>query len=413
MGLFNGNQFPYTNFHEMNLDWIAERIEQAAGIADGLADRVTDAEAAINTLDQRVTADDQLIAGNTSQIATHTSQIAELDQDISTLDQRVTTETAALDHRITTETNALDDRITTNSDDIDGLETRISTAESDIDTLETDVADKSTVEVEPILLGGVRVGTITVDGTATTLYAPTAGSTVVRAEDVPFNNSDVVPAMMAIDCQEAIEELNTNNGAVSTRVTSLEGTVTALSSDIATAETDIDNLETNVSSHATTLSQMHRDIFSLKSAASIAKRVWYYSENVEVGDTEFVDIIGRLTVAGYLTGSGRDLVCTIPYNRMVPDFLTNPIVDYSKYTLSIVDGILTARGTNGYLSGINNVAIDQYGQTTFESVTIRAEKSGYYILFRLPAGNALISENNKPANLYFNSLEIRVERTSA
>lgn len=413
MGLFNGNQFPYTNFHEMNLDWIAERIEQAAGIADGLADRVTDAESAINTLDQRVTADDQLIAGNTSQIATHTSQIAELDQDISTLDQRVTTETATLDHRITTETNALDDRITSNSDAIDLLETRVSTAESDIDTLETDVADKSTVEVEQILSGGVRVGTITVDGTATTLFAPTAGSTVVRAEDVPFNNSDVVPAMTAVDCQEAIEELNTNNGAVDTRVTSLEGTVTSLSSDMASAETDIDNLETNVSNHSSQLSQMRRDILSLNNKVALNARVYYFTENVPVGDTEYVDEIGRVTVAGYMTGEGRNLVCTIPYNRIMPGYMVNPIDDYSKYTISIDSGLLTARGTNGYLTGINNIAIDHYGQTTFESISIRAEKSGYYIVFRLPAASALINENNKPANLYFNSLEIRVERTSA
>lgn len=413
MGLFNGNQFPYTNFHEMNLDWIAERIEQAAGIADGLADRVTDAEAAINTLDQRVTADDQLIAGNTSQIATHTSQIAGLDQNITTLDHRVTTETAALDQRITTETSALDNRITTNSNDIDGLETRISTAESDIDTLETNVADKSTVAVEPILLGGVRVGTITVDGTTTTFYAPTAGSTVVRAEDVPFNNSDVLPPMNAIDCQEAIVELNTNNGAVDTRVASLEGTVTTLSSDMTTAQTDIDNLETNVSNHSSQLSQMHRDMFSMDNRISLNARVYYYTENQPVGDTEYYDEIGRVTVAGYLSAGGRYLICTVPYNRIMPEYLVNPIEDYSKYTISIDNGLLTARGTNGYLNGINNIPIDHYGQTTFEDVIIRAEKSGYYVEFHLPAASALLNDNNKPVTLQFSSLEIRVERTGA
>lgn len=357
MGLFNGNQFPYTNFHEMNLDWIAERIEQAAGIADGLADRVTDAEAAINTLDQRVTADDQLISGNTSQIATHTSQIAEINQDISTLDQRVTTETSALDQRITTETNALDDRITTNSDDIDGLETRISTAESDIDTLETDVADKSTVEVEQILSGGVRVGTITVDGTPTTLFAPTAGSTVVRAEDVPFNNQGVTPAMTAIDCQEAIEELNTNNAATAS-------TVGSMNTRLGTVETSLANLnaedvtaawpDQSESDLQTIIDRMARDINDVANDAdNIEESLYYDNDRTTSGSVNRIDLANE-TFAGHTLSNSTKVAFSVPCERRFKRSETNPIDDPQYYVINMF-GNIYVRGYNGYLK--NNISV--------------------------------------------------------
>ena len=357
MGLFNGNQFPYTNFHEMNLDWIAERIEQAAGIADGLADRVTDAEAAINTLDQRVTADDQLIAGNTSQIATHTSQIAELDQDITTLDDHVTTETAALNQRITTETNALDDRITTNSNDIDGLETRISTAESDIDTLETDVADKSTVEVEQILSGGVRVGTITVDGTPTTLFAPTAGSTVIRAEDVPFNNQGVTPAMTAVDCQQAIEELNTNNattastiGSINTRLGAVETSLANLNAEDITAANP-DQSETDLQS---LLDGIGTETAHLRITTDNIERNMYY-DNYSTAFTSINEIeLANETFVGHTLSNSTKIAFFIPCDRQFMRSGSNPVDNPENYVVTL-RGNIYVRGYNGYL--INNVNV--------------------------------------------------------
>ena len=400
MGLFNGNQFPYTNFHEMNLDWLAERIEQAAGIADGLADRVTDAEAAINTLDQRVTTDDQLIAGNTSQIATHTSQIAEINQDITTLDSRVTTETSALDQRITTETNALDDRITTNSDDIDGLETRISTAESDIDTLETDVADKSTVEVEQILSGGVRVGTITVDGTPTTLYAPTAGSTVVRAEDVPFNNQGVTPAMTAIDCQEAIEELNTNNaatastvGSMNTRLGTVETSLANLNAEDVTAAWP-DQSETDLQS---ILDSLGTDTSQLRLITdNIERNMYYDNESTRPNRTNRVELANECFVGHTLSNSTK-IAFFVPVSRQFNRAGINP-VDYPDSYVPSIQGNLYVRGYNGYL--LNNVSITG-SQVT--GVTVQFAEAGALITITLSAAVSIsngsmveVSMSNNP-----------------
>lgn len=357
MGLFNGNQFPYTNFHEMNLDWIAERIEQAAGIADGLADRVTDAEAAINTLDQRVTADDQLIAGNTSQIATHTSQIAGLNQDITTLDSRVTTETSALDQRITTETNALDDRITTNSDDINGLKTRISTAESDIDTLETDVADKSTVEVEQILTGGVRVGTITVDGTATTLFAPTAGSTVVRAEDVPFNNHGVTPAMSAVDCQEAIEELNTNNAATASTVGSMNTRLGAVETSLANLNAEditaayLDQTESKLQNVLDTYGTRINTVANR--ADNIEDALYYDNERTKPGTINKIDLANE-TFVGHTLSNSTKAAFFVPCERRFDRAGRNPIDNPEYYVVTLL-GNIYVRGYNGYLK--NNISV--------------------------------------------------------
>lgn len=113
MALFEGH-FPYTDFHDLNLDWLltqvrelVERMDQAEQDIDALEVRMDAAEADIDALEGRM---DQA------------------EQDIDALEGRMDTAEGDID--------ALEGRMDTAEGDIDALEGRMDTAEGKIATLE-------------------------------------------------------------------------------------------------------------------------------------------------------------------------------------------------------------------------------------------------------------------------------------
>lgn len=122
MALFEGH-FPYTNFHDLNLDWLLqkvqdheERLTQAEQDIDALEGRMDQAEADIDALEGRM---DQA------------------EQDIDALEGRMDTAEDDID--------ALEGRMQTAENDIDALEGRMDTAEGKIGDLEE--ANRSTEAV--------------------------------------------------------------------------------------------------------------------------------------------------------------------------------------------------------------------------------------------------------------------------
>ena len=114
MALFEGH-FPYTNFHDLNLDWLLqkvqdheERLTQAEQDIDALEGRMDQAEADIDALEGRM---DQA------------------EQDIDALEGRMNTAEDDIDD--------LEGRMQTAENDIDALEGRMQTAEGKITNLET------------------------------------------------------------------------------------------------------------------------------------------------------------------------------------------------------------------------------------------------------------------------------------
>lgn len=113
MALFEGH-FPYTNFHDLNLDWLltqvrelVERMDKAEEDIDALEVRMDTAEADIDALEGRMdTAEDNI-------------------EDLQT---RMTTAEGDID--------ALEGRMDTAEGDIDALEGRMDTAEGKIGDLE-------------------------------------------------------------------------------------------------------------------------------------------------------------------------------------------------------------------------------------------------------------------------------------
>ena len=330
MGLFENNQFPYTNFHEMNLDWIAEKIEDAAGISENINGRVTQCETDIQTLDGRMDTAEGRITSQGNRLTT-------AEGDIDTLE---------------TTTGSQGTRLTTAEGDIDALEGRMDTAEGDIDSLESTVAGKSTVTVtQGSLTGGVLVGTVSIDGTSTRLYAPTAGSTVVRAMDVPFDNTGLTPPMTAIECQEAIEELNTNIGTEAAARQTADATLT---SDLAT---EVTNRQTAVAGVASDLAS---EVSARQTAVS---DIYEYFRNVTYNSGMGNIILDNVIAPGFVYADGTGIRFWVPWTRMFGRGEPNPVDDTSRYTFTIVGNIFV-RGVNGYI--LNNVSLASSSITNIE-----------------------------------------------
>lgn len=104
------NRYPYTNFEQLNLDYILNETAKFSRRVEELEKTVTDHEGRITTIEGDIT--------------TIEADIIEIKSDIVYLETRMTSaESSITDH---------EERITLNTNDISGLKTRMTTAESDI-----------------------------------------------------------------------------------------------------------------------------------------------------------------------------------------------------------------------------------------------------------------------------------------
>lgn len=71
-------QFPYTNFHELNLDWIVKIILECKDRLDDLEDAVDTLEDTVNTLTTRINGIDSSISSINNSITQMQGQIQEL-----------------------------------------------------------------------------------------------------------------------------------------------------------------------------------------------------------------------------------------------------------------------------------------------------------------------------------------------
>ena len=416
MGLFENSHFPYTNFHELNLDKVVEISQSAKDTAETAAatvgqydNRLTAAERDIDTAEGNITAlqgsmstvqsDISSIESDITSMAHDIEQnaddidsvertVGEQGVDISRLqnvvgsdhellsdlnsdfmrDHETLTTTAAtvgtLEQTVypmpdqisalqsdmgTAETNIagintqlslMDTRLSGDESDIAALDGRLAGAEDEIDT-------KSTVAIEQFLGAGVKIATIDIDGSETNLYAPTAGSTVVRAQDVPFDNTGVTPAMTATECQEAIEELNTNTGSVASdlatetaaRITADQGLSASLSTEI------------------------------IARNAAIAD-VYAFYDPLIFNEGMGTIYTGTSVFAGYVYNNSGAFSFMVPYNKGFDGSSINPKDNPSSYQFTI-QGKLFARGVNGYI--LNNVDV---AASDISSITMTAGPTG-------------------------------------
>lgn len=100
-----------------------------------------------------------------------------------------------------------------------------------IDEVVSDISNKSTVSVTQTISTGTKIGTITVDGTDTDLYAPSGGSQT--AAQTSYDNA--ISGLSATNVQDAVDELNTEKApsaiTTTTALANGDGIIFADSSD--------------------------------------------------------------------------------------------------------------------------------------------------------------------------------------
>lgn len=146
------NKYPYTDFHELNLDWIVEKTEECVDIVTEYDDRLTAAEGDISGLKTRMTTAEGNITslqGRMTTAETHIDlaegAITSLQQDVSEAGDSIT----ALGNRMTVVENqqeadghAISELIgdmQTAEQDIDDLQSGLQNTNQDVDELETRV----------------------------------------------------------------------------------------------------------------------------------------------------------------------------------------------------------------------------------------------------------------------------------
>ena len=209
------HKYPYTDFHELNLDWFLGEFKVIMDRVDAIDVRLTQAEADIDELQAEVIDLNERVEALSEALDILTNRVDNAEEDIVDLQNRlalaegsisnllsrmtqVETAVTNLTARVTTAENdidtlgtdlsALTTRVDTAEDDIDALETRVGSDESSISgldnrltTAENTLATKSTVTITPTLQSGTKVADYTINGTNGSLYAPTAtGGTITN-----------------------------------------------------------------------------------------------------------------------------------------------------------------------------------------------------------------------------------------
>lgn len=109
------NKYPYTDFHELNADWLLETVKDAADTAESMDGRVTSIEAAL--------------PGMASSISDLTAGLGRTSSAVTTLTGTVDTLSESMIDAQADITN-LGARTAINEGDIDGLDTRVTALEN-------------------------------------------------------------------------------------------------------------------------------------------------------------------------------------------------------------------------------------------------------------------------------------------
>lgn len=131
------------------------------------------------------------VHNNTANIATLRSDVSDLGSDVSTLQ---------------TDVSGVQSDLSTLSGSVNTLSGNVSSLQSDVGALQTSVASKSEVSYNEIITSGSQIGTITIDGVATDLYAPSA-TVIPPASGITYDNT--TSGLQAGNVQDAIDEVNT------------------------------------------------------------------------------------------------------------------------------------------------------------------------------------------------------------
>lgn len=352
------------------------------------------------------------VHNNTANIATLRSDVSDLGSDVSTLQ----TDVSGVQSGLTTlngtvntlsgnvstlsgNVNTLSGTVSSLSGDVSSLQSDVSTLQSDVGTLQTDVsalqsdvASKSEVSYNEIITSGSQIGTITIDGVSTDLYAPSA-TVIPPASGITYDNT--TSGLQASNVQTAVDEVNEKVENMYITVTNNDSTNGTLIATInitnQSGVTYSDNIRIPLS--VPLIGKNDRVIYDQPQSP-------YLQYDLPRG-----------VFAGHITGSSKDLYFFVP----------TPY-DYSGEAFSATTFLSASgaiRGTSGYVEA-SSFTISDYKynyngqQTDTKRFTIDCQRGGILFMlhnengFKTTASTPATYPNNTPVSVYFANFKLNV-----
>lgn len=260
-----------------------------------------------------------------------------------------------------------------------------------IDELDTDVSGKSTVSVTQDISTGSKIGTITIDGVATDLYAPSA-TVIPPASGITYDNT--TSGLQASDVQAAVDEVNDKVDNIDVYVYntdsngSLIGTIEFTNKNGVTYNSNI-----RIPYNVPLTGKEDRTIYDQPQSP-------YQQYDLPRG-----------VFAGHMTGGSKDIYFFVPTTY-----------DYSGIGLS-ANTFLSAsgaiRGTSGYVDAssftISDYKYNYDGQRTdTKRFTIDCQRGGILFMlhnengFKTTASTPATYPNNTPISVYLANFKLNV-----
>ena len=182
------NKYPYTNFEQLNLDWLMEKVGHFDARITAVEERATSLEGRMDTAEGDIDALEGRMDTAEGDIDALEGRMDTAEGDIDALEGRMDTAEGDID--------ALEGRMDTAEGDIDALEGRMDTAEGDIDALETTVGNIPVVIANP---GGSGATLSTLKVNNTVYEIPSGGGGGAEVSIIGFDDDHLSANTWFID----------------------------------------------------------------------------------------------------------------------------------------------------------------------------------------------------------------------
>lgn len=323
------HKYPYTNFEQLNLDWLMEhvgafddRLNQVEATVTDLNSRVDSVESDVSALQERMTDAEGDILSLNGRVTTNENDISDLkgrmddvESDIADIKPRLTTAEGNI--------SSLDDRITSDESTINGIRSDLNALDTEVDAIPIVSANPggSGSTLNTISIGGTvysvptggggggssvtpnpsgtptdDLNSVDIDGT---IYAIAGGGTTVVANPGGVDNPDLTSVSIG----------GTAYDIPVTDLTQVNRAISELGSQLDDAESDIDALEASTGFLSTDIVAATLNASKVVSASTTGEIA--SDDNVTLGPGTWLIEAYAITTGNNNTNSGLKM-----YNRI-------------------------------------------------------------------------------------------------